>query len=85
MVGYADSADGVVAGKPASTIELKYPLGGDLNLQGAVTFNDFAVVVANYGKPASWDGGAITYGPTVSFADFALLAANYGKQAAASL
>jgi hypothetical protein len=84
MIGYADSADGVVPGQPVNTVELKYTLGGDLNLQGTVVFNDFALVVANYGKPASWDGGAVTYGATVSFADFALTVANYGKQAVTS-
>jgi hypothetical protein len=41
-------------------------------------------VVANYGKPAAWDSGAITYGTTVNFADFALTVANYGKQAVTS-
>ena len=44
-----------------NTIELRYTLGGDLNLAGTVVFADFALVVANYGKPESWDGGAITY------------------------
>jgi hypothetical protein len=81
MIGYADSADGVVAGQPPDTIELKYTLGGDLNLSGTVNFSNFALLIANYGKPAAWDGGAITYGNTVSFFDFALLVANYGKQA----
>jgi hypothetical protein len=84
MIGYADSADGIVAGQPANTVEVKYTLGGDLNLSATVVFNDFALVVANYGKPAVWDGGAITYGATVSFADFALTVANYGKQAVTS-
>jgi hypothetical protein len=84
MIGYADSADGVVAGQPANTIELKYTLGGDLNLSGTVNFADFALLVSNYGKPASWDGGAITYGATVSFADFALIVSNYGKSAVMS-
>jgi hypothetical protein len=84
MIGYADSTDGVVAGQPANTIELKYTLGGDLDLTGTVNFNDFARLVANYGKPADWDGGALSYGATVSFADFALLVSNYGKQAIAT-
>jgi hypothetical protein len=84
MIGYADSADGVISGLPANTIELKYTLGGDLNLSGTVVFSNFALVVANYGKPAAWDTGAITYGTTVSFADFALTVANYGKQAVTS-
>jgi hypothetical protein len=81
MIGYADSADGIVPGQPVNTVELMYTLGGDLNLQGTVVFNDFALVVANYAKPAVWDTGAITYGTTVSFNDFALTVANYGKQA----
>jgi hypothetical protein len=84
MIGYADSADGIVPGQPLNTIELKYTLGGDLNLTGLVNFASFAQLIANYGKPASWDGGALTYGATVSFADFALLVANYGKRAVTS-
>jgi hypothetical protein len=81
MIGYADSADGIVAGQPANTIELKYTLAGDLNLSGTINFADFAMVVANYNQPASWDTGAFTYGPTVCFADFALVVSNFGKQA----
>jgi hypothetical protein len=81
MVGYADSADHVVPAQPVNTIELKYTLGGDLNLTGTVNFNDFALLVANYGTPEPWDRGAITYGPTVSFADFALLVRNYSMSA----
>jgi predicted outer membrane repeat protein len=81
MIGYADSADGIVAGQPANTIELKYTLAGDLRLAGTVNFADFATVVSNYGKPAMWDTGAVTYGNSVSAADFALVVANYGKQA----
>jgi hypothetical protein len=69
----------VVVGQPANTVELLYTLGGDLNLSGTVVFADYALVVANYQKQASWDGGAITYGSTVSFADFAMTVANYGK------
>jgi hypothetical protein len=85
MIGYADSADGTGTNPTPNTVELMYTLGGDLNLQGTVVFSDFAIVVANYGKPASWDTGAITYGTTVSFADFALTVANYGKQANLSI
>jgi hypothetical protein len=81
MIGYADSADGIVANQPSNTIELIYTLGGDLALAGTVNFADFARLVSDYGKPASWDGGALSYGATVSIADFALLVSNYGKQA----
>jgi hypothetical protein len=81
MIGYADSADGTGTNTNTNTVELMYTLGGDLNLTGTVVFNGFALVVANYGKPAAWDTGAITYGATVSFADFALTVSNYGKQA----
>jgi hypothetical protein len=84
MIGYADSADHVVSGQPANTIELKYTLGGDLDLNGTVNFSDYALIIANYGKPAAYDHGAITYDSTVSFADFAILVGNYGKQAITS-
>jgi hypothetical protein len=84
MIGYVDAADGTGFNVFSNTIELKYTLAGDLNLTRTVTFADFAKLVANYGKPAHWDGGALTYGATVSFADFALLVANYGKQAVTS-
>jgi hypothetical protein len=83
MIGYVDWADGSGINPVANSIELKYTLGGDLNLASTVVFADFAKVVADYGKPAVWDTGAITYGATVSFADFALTVANYGKMAVA--
>jgi hypothetical protein len=80
MVGYVDAADGTKINPAPDTIELMYTLGGDLTLAGTVGPGDFATVVANYGKPAAWDTGAITYGQTVSFADFALTVANYGSR-----
>jgi hypothetical protein len=84
MIGYADSADGVVSGQPANTVELKYTLGGDLDLTGTVNFQDFSRLISNFGKPASWDGGALTYANVVSFNDFAIAVSNYGKQVAAT-
>ena len=78
-VGYADSAD---SGNPANlssgTIEVKYALYGDANLDGVVDGTDLAILAANFGKPiAQWDEGDFNYDGEVGAADFALLAENF--------
>jgi hypothetical protein len=79
-IGYVDSADNLIPGLPVGSIKLKYTLVGDTNLDGSVDFNDFARVVANYGKPGWWDSGDFDYNATVGFNDFAATVANYGDQ-----
>ncbi len=81
-IGYADGADGVVAGLPAGEIEVAYTLAGDANLDGIVSGDDFTILVSNLGKSVSgWDKGDFTYDGIVSGDDFTLLATNLGRTA----
>jgi hypothetical protein len=81
-LGYADGADGVVAGLPSGQIEVMYTLYGDANLDGKVNGADFAIVAANFNKAVSgWDKGDFTYDQKDNGADFALLAAHFNQGA----
>jgi alpha-amylase len=81
-IGYADGADGVVAGLPAGNIEVAYTLYGDVNLDGIVNGTDFGILASNFGKQVNgWDQGDFTYDGVVNGTDFGLLAANFGKSA----
>jgi autotransporter-associated beta strand protein len=83
-LGYADAADpGNPAGLASGQIEVKYTLYGDLNLDGIVNGNDFAILAANFGKTVTggWDEGDLNFDKLVNGADFALLAKNFGKSA----
>ncbi len=80
-LGYADGADGIVAGLPAGQIEVKYTLYGDANLDGIVSGDDFTILAANLGKQVnSWDKGDFDYDGLVTGDDFTLLVGNLGKQ-----
>ena len=78
-IGYADSADGLIPGQPANTIELKYTLYGDTGLGGSVGFNDFTRLTQHYGQTtgAAWDTGDFNYDTSVNSADFTLLTRTY--------
>ncbi len=84
-LGYADGADGVVAGLSSGTIEIKYTLMGDANLDGIVSGDDFTILAGNLGKSgiSAWDKGNFLYSPTGSITgdDFTALVNNLGKQA----
>jgi autotransporter-associated beta strand protein len=81
-VGYADGADGVVAGLSSGQLEVKYTLYGDANLDGVVSGDDFTILVGNLGKSVSaWDQGDFNYDGVVSGDDFTLLVGNLGKSA----
>ncbi len=78
-LGYADGADGVVAGLSSGQIEVKYTLLGDANLDGVVNGSDFSILAANFGLGSTnWDQGNFFYGASVNGADFSALAANFG-------
>ena len=87
-IGYADSADGLIAGQPANTIELKYTLYGDTTLTGAVGVNDFTTLTQSYNQTTggTWDTGDFNYDGSINFNDFTLLTRTYntslGTQAA---
>ena len=62
-LGYADAADpGNPAGLAAGTIEIKYTLLGDADLNGIVNGIDFGILAANFNKGVSnWDQGDFNY------------------------
>jgi hypothetical protein len=82
-LGYADSADpGNPAGLASGTIEIKYTLLGDANLDGTVNGIDFGILAANFNKGVSrWDQGDFNYDGAVNGVDFGKLAANFNKGA----
>jgi hypothetical protein len=78
-IGFADSADGMVAGQPANTVEIRYTLMGDSNLDRTVNGSDALALGRNYlipGKTA-WDLGNFNYDSTINLADAAFLQKNY--------
>src|SRR5208283_3877185 len=82
-LGYADSADaGNPAGLASGTIEVKYTLLGDANLDGVVNAVDFGILAANFNKGVTgWDKGDFNYDNVVNAVDFGELAANFNKGA----
>ncbi len=85
-IGYADSADGLVSGQPANTIELRYTLMGDTNLDRIVNSTDSITTARNYlaaGKTA-WDLGNFNYDSTIDMSDATLLQKNFNATATGS-
>ncbi|HEY8751928.1 MAG TPA: choice-of-anchor tandem repeat GloVer-containing protein [Tepidisphaeraceae bacterium] len=85
-LGFADSSDGIVSGQPANTIEIRYTVMGDANLDGIVNSTDAILMARHYmatGSPA-WDAGNFNYDSTINLADATLLQANFGKSLAPS-
>jgi autotransporter-associated beta strand protein len=81
-LGYADGADGVVAGLSTGQIEIAYTIQGDANLDGIVDGDDFTIVTSNLGKAvAGWDKGDFNYDGFVGGDDFTTLVNNLGKLA----
>ena len=79
-VGYADGADGKVAGLSSGQIEVAYTLLGDANLDGLVNAADFTILAANFNQPVTgWDQGDFNYDGLVNAADFTDLAANFNQ------
>lgn len=84
VLGFGDSADGVISGLPANTLLVRFTRFGDVNLDGQVGFPDLIAVARNYGKTGeNWDQGNLIYGGgAVGFSDLLLVARNYGASAA---
>jgi autotransporter-associated beta strand protein len=70
-IGYADGADGAIAGLPSGEIEIMYTLLGDANLDGTVNSEDFTPFSNNLNESGrSWDQGDFNYDGTVNSEDF---------------
>ncbi len=81
-LGWADSADHIVAGLSSGEIEIKYTLLGDANLDGTVNGSDFSILAANFGLGhTNWDQGNFLYTSSVNGSDFSALASNFGQGA----
>jgi hypothetical protein len=81
-LGYADSADPqeMATQVPSGTVEVKYTLLGDADLNGIVNGLDFGVLAANFNKGISgWDEGDFDYNGIINGLDFGDLAANFNK------
>jgi len=76
-VGWTDDANG--------TLQIKFARYGDVNLDGAVGFDDLIALARHYGQSnATWAEGDFNYDGTVGFDDLTLLARNYGQQLTAT-
>jgi hypothetical protein len=81
-IGYADGADGVVAGLSSGEIEIMYTLLGDANLDGTVNGEDFSLFSHNLGQSGMmWDDGDFNFDGTVNGEDFSLFSHNLGQTA----
>jgi hypothetical protein len=85
-LGYADGADQAVAGLASNAIMVRYTLYGDVNLDGTVNFNDFAILAAHFNQTnASWDQGDMNYDGKVDNQDFQMLAGSYHQSLGAAI
>jgi autotransporter-associated beta strand protein len=81
-IGYADGADGVVAGLPSGEIEIMFTLIGDANLDGTVNAEDYTPFSHNIGQSGKyWDDGDFNYDGTVNSEDYTPFSHNIGQSA----
>jgi autotransporter-associated beta strand protein len=81
-IGYADGADGLIAGLPSGEIEIMYTLLGDANLDGTVNAEDYTPFSHNIGQSGmSWDDGDFNYDGTVNSEDYTPFSHNIGQSA----
>ena len=84
-IGYADSADGTGINPAPNTVELKYTVFGDANLDGTVGLPDFLATSRNVARTgASWDQGDFNYDGTTNLPDLVTLVRDFGKTAPAA-
>ncbi|HSZ59474.1 MAG TPA: dockerin type I domain-containing protein, partial [Tepidisphaeraceae bacterium] len=72
-IGYADSADGQGINTTPNTIELKYTLSGDSNLDGQVNSADLQRLLFALNTSGAWDEGDFNYDGIVNSADLQAL------------
>lgn len=63
----------------AIELTVKTILAGDVNRDGAVSFADYQLLEANFGKAGQWEQGDLSGDGWVSFADYQILEATFGK------
>jgi autotransporter-associated beta strand protein len=80
-IGYADGADGAIAGLPSGEIEIMFTLLGDANLDGTVNSEDFTPFSTNLGLSGGWDKGDFNYDGTINAEDFTPFSSNLGQSA----
>jgi hypothetical protein len=78
-IGYADSPTGSVPSEPPNTIELRYTILGDSNLDGTVNSTDAITLARNYNLPTAttWPQGDFNYDAVVNMSDATLLQRNF--------
>jgi hypothetical protein len=70
----------------ATSVLVRYTVGGDANLDGVVNFADLLALAKHYnasGDAATWEAGDFNYDGQVNFADLLRLAKNYNQAAGA--
>jgi autotransporter-associated beta strand protein len=80
-IGYADGADGAIAGLPSGEIEIMFTLLGDANLDGTVNSEDFTPFSTHAGQSGMWDDGDFNYDGTVNNEDFTPFSHNLNQTA----
>ncbi|HEY8747446.1 MAG TPA: hypothetical protein VIM11_05710 [Tepidisphaeraceae bacterium] len=86
-LGFADSADGIVAGQTSNTVEIRYTVMGDANLDRVVDVNDSLLMARHWialGNPG-WDIGNFNYDNTVNLNDATLLTKNWNATASGAV
>jgi hypothetical protein len=76
-VGYADWADGRAVDAQPNTIELKYTLYGDANLDGAANSEDVQRLLTAFNSSGVWDQGDFNYDGIVDSGDLQAILAAY--------
>jgi hypothetical protein len=63
----------------ATSLVVTFTLPGDADVNGTVDINDFALLAANYNRPARWFSGDFNYDAQTTLSDFALLAQRFNQ------
>jgi subtilase family serine protease len=78
-IGYADSADGTGVNTTPDTVELKYTLAGDTNLNGTVDIFDLNNLLPHFNGAGVWTSGDFNYSGSVDIFDLNALLPNFNK------
>jgi parallel beta-helix repeat protein len=86
-VGYADSGDGVVLGQPINTVEIRFTVMGDANLDRVVNVTDALLMTRNWNASGAvgWDRGDFNFDGVVNLGDAGLLQKNWNSTATGSV